>query len=183
MESDDYYDIRGPEQASGVFDLRSHPKTLREGLIQAVRRRLSQPLPVILDAQGFAYCEEPDSGPNPHWTQQVFALQQQMEIALSQRVPMITRVERVYTINFAVFQPTDWETLAALFGQMPGWVAARPLPHWYGEPKASPPFIVARIEKQGLRVRALITTHEWLGWDTFLRKNLHRVPTRPAGFT
>jgi hypothetical protein len=180
METREFYDVRSPETPSGLFDLRQWPERMRGGLIGLANRRLATLTAgapeLILEPTGFARMPEPPRGPNPQWSQATVEAHRAMEIAVGTNIPALVRLERVYRIQFAAFQPNHWRILADLFAQMPGWKGAKPCPHWFGLEGDPPPVLWGKIEAVGLRIRGEIQRGRWDGWDTWLRRNMHELP-------
>lgn len=178
MESRLYYDQRAAEVPSGIFDLRHWPPHFQRSLVKLANRHVDALglTPVVLDGQGFAWCPEPPGGFNPRWSQGVFALQRELEVAVGSGVPMLSKIERIYRLNFPVFTPPLWAELATLFGAMPEWRGATPYPRWFGDRDGPPPFLWGAIERTGLRTRGILSYAAWVGWDTWLRRNLDSFP-------
>ena len=179
MERQRFYDVRSMEAPSGVFDLRFLPKPAQRGFDRLLKR-LSQQFSLegahITD-NGLLVIPEPPLGPTPVWKQSVFELQRGLEIALGRRVAMLIRVERVYLMKFVSFNKPDWRAMAVLFEQLPEWKGGKPFPHWFGDKDGSPPYIWAQITRSGLHVNGLLSRGRWIGWDTWLRRNMDQFPS------
>jgi len=178
MESRLFYDIRGAEVPSGVFDLRTLKPPVRASLHRVIRQQapaLGLPETHLTEA-GYVVVREPPNGPNTRWGQSVFSLQRNVEVTLGRRVQMLAKVERVYVMKFPAFTPGHWEQLAKLFSELPEWRSTKPFPHWFGPKNEPPPYVWAQITHSGLHVRGLLSPARWAGWDTWLRKNLYLFP-------
>lgn len=181
MESRIFYDVRAPELPSGVFDLRTVPAPAQK----AVQRLVTMHAPTFdleaphLTAAGFVVVPEPASGPHNYWCKGVFELQRTIETTMGRRVPLLVKVERVYAFNFPAFQAEQWGQLVELFSQLPEWKGAEPYPHWFGAPDAPPPYVRGHIERGGLRVRGMLSRARWVGWDTWIRRNISSFPLIP----
>ncbi len=180
MESRLFYDIRPPEQPSGIFDLRRWPEGFREGLVTAGSRHLASLSPsspsMQLIPQGYARIHEPSIGPNPQWTRLVIEVHKNLEIAVGQAIPVVYRIDRIYCFDFSVFTPQHWQLLADLFSQLPGWLGPEPYPRWFGDRGAPPPCMWGNFEPEGLHIRGMLSGGQWRGWDTWLRRNMVELP-------
>ena len=180
METREFYDERSPELPSGLFDLTRWPERMRVGLVALANRHLVQIEAVIpqmtISADGVARIPEPENGPNTRWAAATVEAHRAMEIAVGSNIPILVRLERVYRFKFAAFGPREWQLLARLFEQLPGWKGAKPYPHWFGKKGAGPPALWGTIEKDGLRVCGELQRGRWAGWDTWLRRNIHEFP-------
>ena len=178
METRLYYDERPSEIPSGIVDLRQWPLPFQRSLVKMADRHGGELglEPLVLDAHGYAWCLEPEGGAHPRWSQGVFALQRHLEVAVSSRVPMLLKVERVYRLDFPHFTPPLWAELAELFGNMPEWRGATPYPRWFGERDGPPPFLWGSIEHSGLRARGILSEELWASWDIWLRRNMEPFP-------
>lgn len=178
MERRRFYDVRSMEAPSGVFDLRLLPAPARRNFNRLLQRLCQQHglEGASITDSGLVVIPEPSYGANPVWNQEVFDLQRGIEVALGRRIQMLLRIERVYLMNFMAFKKSDWQAMGLLFSQLPEWKGGEPLPHWFGQRGDEPPRIWAQITRSGLHVNGLLSRGRWVGWDTWLRRNMDQFP-------
>lgn len=95
-------------------------------------------------------------------------------------------VERVYALDWDLFDEDDWRRLSKLCEELPG---AMPGPSglpgglacWFGDDEDVPPFLSASVEPPGLQVYGILPEADWGAWDARFRKAAERLPVRPLG--
>jgi hypothetical protein len=88
------------------------------------------------------------------------------------------RVERVYAIRFSECTNAHSMLLDKIYRSLPefkGYVYDG-LPYWFGVEEDSPPFLWASVEPSGLLVCGMLTSNQWLAWDTQFRQHLLEFP-------
>jgi hypothetical protein len=87
------------------------------------------------------------------------------------------RVDRVYTIRFSEFTDAHSVLLDKIYRSLPefkGYLDDGP--YWFGVEEDWPPFLWASVEPAGLYVVGMLSSHQWLAWDTQFRQYLLEFP-------
>lgn len=87
-------------------------------------------------------------------------------------------VEMVYTIRFSEFTDAHLVRLNEIYQSLPEYMGYGKdgIPYWFGVGD-SPPFIWASVEPSGLLVHGMLSSRQWLTWDTQFRQHLPEFPT------
>jgi hypothetical protein len=86
-------------------------------------------------------------------------------------------VERVYAIQFSEFTEAHTKHLDQVYRSLPEFrgYGTDGTPSWFGS-EALPPFLWASVEPSGLLVHGLLSSAQWVAWDTHFREHLHEFP-------
>jgi hypothetical protein len=65
--------------------------------------------------------------------------------------PDIAELDRVYRFAWHEFTYAHWDTLDAVYKELPGWIDCDPAPWWFGKDERHSPHLTASVEPQDFR--------------------------------